>query len=159
MSGISYWITPIGGDEIKPGEEIVKSFVEERKIFGLGRHTPGKKAIRRGDWMCFYVTQVGVVGFARLVSSPEYRPEISPFYPVVFRLGSIHLHLGAPVPIDSKKRAELDAFKTRTEEGWGWFVTTTHRISRHDFRYLVRNPREDLKQVSIQSMSTPRVQE
>lgn len=133
----AFWITPVAGDELKSGEEIVHSLVGEKKRYGLGRHTSGRKSIKRGDWICFYVTRKGVVGYARLSSNPELRADVSPLYPINLTLEAVRLRLEVPVPIDSAMRKRLDAFKTRSETGWGWFVTSTHRISEHDFRLLV----------------------
>jgi hypothetical protein len=140
--GVTYWITPVSGDEIKPGEETIKTLVAEKKIFGLGPRTPGRVTLKPNDWVCFYVTGKGVVAHARAASRPEKHPElVSVFYPFAFHLDSISTYLSNPIAIDTRKRVELDAFKEAKSKGsWGWFVTTTHRISKHDFELLTLEP-------------------
>jgi hypothetical protein len=133
----SYWITPVGGDEVKPGEEIVRSSVGERRFHGLGRHTPGRKSLKAGDWICFYVPRVGVVAHARLAFNPKFEPELSPLFPVILHLGDVKMYLQRPTKMNDVTRKGLDAFRSRTQRDWGWFVTTTHRISRHDFEFLI----------------------
>ena len=135
----SYWITPIGGDEINSGESIVLSKVGEKRMHGLGKRTPGRKGMKAGDWICFYIIGKGVAAHARLASPPQFEPTISPLFPYVLHLDSVRLYLEMPRTLDLQTRTKLDAFKSRTQEGWGWFVTSTHRISKHDFRLLTEN--------------------
>ena len=136
MADAAYWITPIGGDQKKSGESIVRSMVGKRKLNGLGRITPCSKSMIRGDWICFYATGEGIVGYARLTDSPKFEPATLPLYPYVFRLVDISLYPPSPKLLDPNTRKLLDAFKSRSQEGWGWFVTTTRRLSKHDFTLL-----------------------
>lgn len=135
-SNQSYWITPVGGDEINSGEDIVKSSLTVKGFYGLGKRTPGRKGMKTGDWLCFYVTGKGVVAHARLAVAPMFEPGLSPLYPFVLHLEKAQLYLQKPKSLELRTRARLDAFRSRSLKDWGWFVTTTHRLSKHDFELL-----------------------
>jgi hypothetical protein len=148
---ICYWITPVGTDEVRPGEEVVSSQVGDKKFYGLGRRTPGRRSLKPGDWVCFYVSKRGVVAHARVVSRPEMRPDLSPFFPMVFYVDSVRLYLSEPVGVDEMLRLRLEAFnKTNPRRAWGWFVTSTHRITRHDFG-LLTDPHFRRKTIALDS--------
>jgi hypothetical protein len=135
-----FWITPISGDEVRSGEETLRTLLG-KGIYGLGRRTPGRKSIKPNDMLCFYVVGRGVAAHARVVSPPERRPDlVSAFYPLALRLDDVHLYLDSPVSLNRKKLARLDAFGGRGPiRTWGWFVTGTHSLTEHDFGILTRN--------------------
>jgi hypothetical protein len=77
-------------------------------MWGLGESTPGRKAVRAGDWIAFYKV---------------------PLVQVTWR--------DPPVRLNSSLRRTLDAFQGREIDGiWSWLVQTTRRLSEHDFRKM-----------------------
>ena len=135
-----FWITPLSGDEVRSGEETLRTLLG-KGIYGLGRRTPGRKSIKPDDMLCFYLVGRGVVAHARVVSFPERRPDlVSAFYPLVLRLDDVRLYLDSPILLNHMKLVQLDAFGRRGPIYiWGWFVTGTHSLTEHDFGLLTRN--------------------
>lgn len=141
---IQYWLTPVKADEAQTAEETIHVLVGEEKVYAFGERTPGRKHLRRGDWIGFYATGKGVVAHAQVASSPEHRhhPRVRDpeRYPWVFPVKDVHLYLDEPVVIDASLRAQLDAFQDRDpNKAWAWFVQATRRISKEDFQILTRS--------------------
>jgi hypothetical protein len=136
-----FWITPVSSTSTQTAETIIQNLVGERKAYAFGWHSHGRKALKVGDWICFYVAKKGVVGHARVTSPPQEtlhdwlpRPER---YPWVFRLENIRLYLDHPIRFELTVRKKLEAFKGReNEDNFGWFVRSTHRISKKDYDVL-----------------------
>ena len=137
----AYWITPVKPDKEQSAEKVVQVYVGQYKTYAFGDTTPGRKRIKPGDWICFYISRKGVVGHAKVVTFPETRAT-SPIrnpkrYPWVFDLDSVSLYLEEPVMLDFALRGTLDAFaKKDLKKRWSWFVQTTKEISQSDFNRL-----------------------
>ena len=137
----TFWITPVRGDETQTAEECIKGLVGEKKIYAFGERTPGRKHLKPGDMICFYASGSGVVAHAKVSSKPQKKkhdltrhPEK---YPWLFHLKNEKLYLDSPVIIDTSMRAQLKAFEGIDPNGaWGWFVTSTRKLSENDFRIL-----------------------
>ena len=130
--GAEYWIVPI--------DDVELDLLRKKSVYGLGKHSPGRKGIKAGDWICFYQSGRGIVGHARALSAPEFRPELtSIFYPLAVALESVSVHPDSPVRVDRSSMAKLDGAKKYGSAFWGPFVATAHRISRNDFEVLVSN--------------------
>jgi hypothetical protein len=132
-----FWLTPLSGDEVRSGEETLRSLLD-RGIYGIGRRTPGRKSIKPRDLICFYLVGKGIVAHARVASRPERRPDLtSAFYPLVLRVDDVHLYFDSPVLLNHIRLVQLDAFERRGPiRNWGWFVTATHSVTEHDFEVL-----------------------
>jgi len=140
----AYWLTPVRSDEEQTAEEVIQTLVGQERIYAFGERTPGRKHLKPGDWICFYATGKGVVGHARVVSTPEknLHPAVrnSEMYPWVFRLDEAQLYLEEPVVIDAALRSSLDAFRDRDPNtSWAWFVQATRKVTEHDFGILTRS--------------------
>ena len=136
-----FWITPVQSTNEHTAEEIVKNLVGERNIYAFSWAARGRKLLKAGDWICFYIPQKGVVGHARIKSLPQERvcdwiahPEK---FPWVTDLTDVQLYLDHPTSFDSTTRDKLEAFNGRENKGnFGWFVRSTRRISPNDFTVL-----------------------
>lgn len=137
---VSYWLTSVKSNEERTVESVIETFVGDRRIYAFGEHTPGRKSLKPGDWICFYATGSGVVASAKVKTMPERKPiVISEKYPWVFEVESPSLFLDKPVIIDADLRARLDAFQNRAgDASWAWFVQATHKVSKHDFEQLTQ---------------------
>ena len=137
----SYWITPVKSDEEWSVEEVIETYVEKERVYALSDRAFRGAHVKQGDFICFYRSARGVVAHAKVISSPEAKPD-SPIrnpeiYPWVFDLSDIHVYLDKPIVISAKLRSTLDAFKNKDRnKSWAWFVQTTRRISSHDFSKL-----------------------
>lgn len=141
----SYWVVPAASRPDRTAEQCLHDWLGAG-MWGLGESTPGRKSVRAGDWMAFYVggTTASVVAYGRVTGDPillvalEEWPEPTlmgkPYYKVPLAEVTWLAH---PVRIDSALRSALDAFKGREADGvWGWFVQTTRRLSSSDFLQL-----------------------
>ena len=140
---ISYWLTPVRGDEIQTAEKCIKSLVGEKKVYAFGERTPGRRHLNPGDMICFYASGNGVVAHAKVASKPEKKKhELTRHpdkYPWLFQLKNQKLYLDSPVIIDTSMRSQLEAFEDiDPNRAWGWFVTSTRKLSENDFRILTR---------------------
>jgi hypothetical protein len=137
----AFWITPVGPWEDKTPEENIKTLVEREKIYALSEKAHGRRHIKLGDWICFYIPGKGIVAHAKLATTPEKKTHgaISNFkmYPLVFHLKETAIYFDNPVTINADLRGHLDAFKNRDlNKRWSWFVQNTRKISQHDFNLL-----------------------
>jgi hypothetical protein len=145
---IEYWLTPVKGDDEATAEECIKNLVGEKKIYAFGDRTPGRRHLNPGDMICFYAAGKGVVAHARVASRPEKKkhnftrnPEK---YPWLFHLKNEKLYLDTPVIIDTTMRTKLEAFEgIDPNRAWGWFVTSTRKLSEKDFEKLTRTEKGD----------------
>lgn len=139
----SYWLAPVGSDEKRAAEEVIKNVVGEEHVYAFGERTPGRKVLKPGDWIAFYATGKGVVAHAKVASAPMKgeHPSIkhSDQYPYLFKLSDPVLYIDDPVIIDSSLRAKLEAFKDRDpSKGWAWLVQATRKLSDADYHLLTR---------------------
>jgi hypothetical protein len=57
--------------------------------------------------------------------------------PLVLQVDGVRLYPEYPVALDYSKLTQLDAFGRKGPgRYWGWFVTGTHSITKHDFEVL-----------------------
>lgn len=99
--------------------------------------------MKPSDWMCFYASGKGVVGYCQIKSAPLLKPhpKVHPpeRYPYTFDVENVKLFLEKPVVINSDLRSKLDAFKgLDPQRPWGFFVVSSHRITKHDFMIITR---------------------
>jgi hypothetical protein len=138
----SYWVVPVAPRATRKAEQCLHDWLGAG-MWGLGESTPGRKAVRAGDWMAFYVgAKTGsVVAYAQVVGNlallvtsaewPEPAPMERPYYKVPLAEAT---WLTPPVRIDSALRRALDAFQGKDADGnWAWLIQTTRKLSQHDF--------------------------
>ncbi len=141
------WITPIKDDDVETTEKVLVKLIEKEGIYAFGERTPGRRYLKPGDLICFYVAGKGVVAHGLVISRPEHKPHHAVHdterYPWVFGIKDVELYLDKPIVIDALLRTRLDSFKGRdASRGWSWFVQTTRRISRRDFDILTGSSTE-----------------
>ena len=135
-----HFLVPVGQDGSESPTDVIKRVVGAN-VFAFGEHTPNKKNLKAGDWLCFYASGIGVAAHARVKSVPQkkkhpaiHHPEE---YPWVVDLEAVKLYTDNPIVIDGDLRQQLDAFKgKKPEASWGWFVVTVVRLNNHDFNIL-----------------------
>jgi hypothetical protein len=142
--GPVYWLSPVKDDEQDTAQDVVHKLVGQSGIYAFGDKTPGRKRLKKGDWICFHASGRGIVGHAQVISSPAKGTNAKVHHPEkyqwIFRLSQAKLYLDQPVVIDAAIRGELDAFQGKDPNGpWAWFVQATHTLSKHDFDLLTRS--------------------
>jgi hypothetical protein len=135
---INYWITPVGPNLGMSAEQIVEILVAKHKIFAFGDRSAGRKHMKAGDWICFYVKSRGVSAHARIGAPPKLgnHPEISDTrqFPWVMSLEHPSIYVQNPIPLDEGLRSKLDAFHGKSVKGyWSWIVQSAHRLTKMDF--------------------------
>ncbi|MHB8927665.1 MAG: EVE domain-containing protein [Bacillota bacterium] len=139
----AYWLTPVASEEDSSAEQVIKSLLGAG-IYALGERTPGRKALKQGDWICFYASGIGVIAHARVKSPPNRRrtnrlvrhPDR---FPYVFELDQVSVYSDRPTTLSPDIRSRLDAFKDRDQsKPWAWFVQGTGRLSKHDYFLLTQ---------------------
>jgi len=135
--GINYWMIPVRNTES------IERLVAGENIWAYGNNTPGRKALQRGDWVCFYASRNGVVAHARVISPPEYmiheKVQDPEKYPWIFKLESPEVYLENPVVFSKELRSKLSGFQgKKIDTNWGWFVQSNRRISKDDFDLMIR---------------------
>lgn len=141
---VAYWITPVGSEEDYSAEKVIKTLVEEERIYAFGERTPGRRHLKPADWICFYAQGVGVIAHARVASKPKKKRHPRVRHPEkhqwVFQLDNIVLYLDKPIVIDAALRSQLDYFEDKDpNRPWGWFVQATRKTTKHDFDSLTRS--------------------
>src|SRR5262245_26019637 len=113
----NFWLTPVRSWEDKTPEDVIQILVKGERIYALGEKTHGRRLLKPGDWICFYIPGKGIVAHARLATSPERRKHraISNHskYPWVFHVEEITFHPDHPIPVNANMRSNLDAFRGR----------------------------------------------
>lgn len=136
-----YWMTPVKNEKDEKAEVTIRKLVSENGIYAFGEHTPGRKRIRVGDVICFYVVGKGVAAYATVSALPEKRnhPAVknAEKYCWVFGVCDSVLFLERPRAIDASLRQKLDAFKGKDPiHWWQWLVQSTTKLTKHDFECL-----------------------
>jgi hypothetical protein len=139
-----YWLIPSGKQRGFSAAEHLKAWLTNG-FWGFGPSTPGRKAIRPGDWVCFYAAQAHeVLAYAQISGTldkpvqPHEWPGPDAPQGVVYKVPISGLvWLPVPIAVDAPLRARLDAFKGKDPgTGWSWLVQTTHRVTQSDFMLL-----------------------
>lgn len=143
-SAAKYWLVPAGARKGTEAIDFLKLWLG-RGYWGFGERTPGRKAMRKGDRLCFYASKLHqVVAYAELADPidkpieaaewPEPEPPEQPLYKVP--LANI-VWLQNPTTLDAAVRSTLDAYNGKNPAGnWSFFVQTTRRLSAADFARL-----------------------
>lgn len=139
-----YWLAPAKATEEASAVEHVLRLVRDEGIWAFGDRTPGRKHLKKGDWMCFYATGgKGVIAHGRISEAPKNEPhpavERAEEHPWTFHLTDVEVYEQNPVVIDADVRSRLEAFEGKDPEGhWAWFVQSTSELTEHDFKELTR---------------------
>ena len=136
-TSVNYWLIPF-----KDPEALQRLIVEEN-IWAFGENTPGRKSVKPGDWVCFYLSKKGVVAHGQVSSNPTYlkHPKVRDpdKYPWVFKLINTVVYPEFPTRFDGSLRKRLDSFKGRNpNKRWGWFVQSNRKITEYDFNNLIK---------------------
>ncbi len=140
-----YLLTPIKGDARGSVQDILDRLIGQG-WYVFGEKTPGRKALKPGDWICFYEKGVGVVAEAEVASMPERKrldfvAELERF-PWAFQVRNVRYFYDAPVALDASLRAQLSGFSGKDAAGaWSWYVQQTHTVTEQDFALLTRRTR------------------
>jgi Type I restriction enzyme R protein N terminus (HSDR_N) len=144
LGGVRYWLLPAGARDGLPAEDYLKMWLP-RGYWGFGAGTPGRKAIKAGDHVCFYTGKTHqVVAYAKAtgpidtpVAASEW-PEPTPPEGVVYKVPLADVTwLQHPITIDATLRAKLDKFVGKDPNApWWWFVQTTRELGQADFMLL-----------------------
>ena len=142
--GARYWLIPSGKQHGYSAADHLKAWLS-KGFWGFGPSTPGRKAMKPGDWACFYAAKSQeVLAYAQIAGSldepvqPDEWPGPDQPQGVVYKVPISGLvWLTKPIRIDAAMRAGMDAFKGKVPgAGWSWLVQTTHRVTESDFRRL-----------------------
>ena len=141
--GGMYWLTSVAEEGRRTPLEVARYLVvDEPHLFAISAETNGRRHLRVGDSICFYVKgNVGVVAHARIAAAPHHSEDRSVTddrnFPYVFELEQVHHYLAAPVLIDSRLRRRLDAFAGKDpDRPWSWFVRGLNTVTKRDFGLL-----------------------
>jgi hypothetical protein len=142
VDGRAYYLFPASKVGNIDATEHVRLWLSQG-FWGMGESTPGRKHLRKGDHVCFYVVGVGIAVTAviggpatNLLASDEIPtgPSDHPLYKVP--LQNVEW-LITPVVIDADVRRRLEAFKDKDVNGmWAWLVQTNRKLTKHDFDML-----------------------
>ena len=136
-----YWLTTFNFDNC--GDGWPERALGKHQFYAFGKANPRHANMQKGDLICFYAAQIGIVAHATIASrtNNKKRPDGKSFpdYPWWCHLGKTSLYLDNPVEVNISLRRKLDEFKNRNhKKNWGWFVQVTREISKHDFKLLTR---------------------
>ncbi len=139
--GPRHYMTPVRWKGRRsPLEEIGRLLAAGKYAFA--ERTPCRRDMRAGDWLCFYASAFGVFAHARIMSEARDQPlpditNDADSYPWTLDLGDVAIYEESAVELTPAVRAQLDAFHgLDVGRPWGWFVTPTRTVTRHDFLVL-----------------------
>ena len=139
-----FWLIPAGRMHGLSAEDHLRLWLA-KGFWGFWEQTPGRKAVKAGDQLCFYTAkQHQVLAFGRVTGPPDTPvtaaewPEPTPPTQLTFKVPLEDVTwLSEPVTVDVALRARLDAFAGRDPSGpWAWLVQTSRRLSEGDFLRL-----------------------
>src|SRR5438445_289033 len=143
-----YWLTPVRGEGGSGNSEILEHLLE-KSMFGFGEHTPCRKRMMIGDWICFYLAGAGVVAHACLRTIPARKSNseegILKTYPWTCELERVSTYFSTPRRLDREIRSHLSTLgKKRRPMSWGWFVQSPRQLTKEEFSALTSIPPERL---------------
>jgi len=120
--------------------ETIKQLISTYGVYGYGKNTPGRKEIKPHDRICIYEVGKGIVSHGTVATYPKN--QIHPAldyekFPWVFEIEDSRLYLDDPVELTPELRKQLDAFKDKNIENWSWFVQSTRKLTKKDFKLLI----------------------
>ena len=136
------WLLPVGKSDETSGFVVVRELAQKLGVFGLSARAQGRKSLKQGDLVAFYVAGEGICAHGRVTEAPARKNRDHPLlrgYPYVFSLGDVEMYSESPVRLDVDLRKSLDAFDGKDPETrWAWFVQGLHRLTGADFRRITR---------------------
>lgn len=135
-----FFITPVKDEKEFTAVETIQELLGQG-AYVFGESTPGRKAIKPDDRICFYHTGVGVVASARVAGpiGPRAVPGVKhpDKFPLAFDVDEVRYFFDEPVVIDAALRAKMDAFRGKDpSKGWAWLVQSTGFLTAHDYALL-----------------------
>ena len=133
----SYWIISVAE------ADSINRLIKNENVWAFGQNTGGRRSLKPGDYVCFYLSKKGIVAHARARTSPTYylhdKVKTPEKYPWVFELSNIEVYLSSPTAINKEKRQQLDGFRGKNPSApWGWFVQGAHTVTQNDFYKLIK---------------------
>jgi len=133
----SYWIISVSQ------ADSINRLIKNENVWAFGQNTGGRRSLKPGDYVCFYLSKKGIVAHARARTSPMYylheKVNTPEKYPWVFELSDIDVYLSSPTVLDKEKRQQLDGFRGKDPGAqWGWFVQGAHTVTQNDFYKLIK---------------------
>jgi hypothetical protein len=139
---VLHLLVPVGPTAEASAPEIVQELLG-KGWWAFGPRTQGRRHLRRGDRLCFYLKATGVVARARLAGDLAERRAPASYdkrrYTWVAPVTDVAYFFANPVTIDRELRSKLDAFKGKDPAASGaWFVQSAHMVTGHDYALLTR---------------------
>jgi len=141
-----FWITSIKDKENLSKEERLYNLVGKGR-YVFSDNTPGRKQIKPGDYICFYLKEVGVAATAEVTSYPDNDPkniiEKYEAYPWFFKLKNVEIFLDNPIIINKESKNKLKWFEDKDPNYTiGLFLSWTHDLPEQDFKMLTENKQD-----------------
>jgi hypothetical protein len=129
-----FWLAHLVTDEDASPELVLDTVIRRRQVLGVSDAGGFPPAAKQGDWVCFYIDTVGIVGHAQLdgvISDATAIIRGARRFSAVFRLQHVGIYdVPSPVMPDS---AIARVVAARTAESNGAFLSA---ISRADYELV-----------------------
>lgn len=136
---VTYWLVPASKGGQEDGVPILRRWFA-KSMWGIRAGA----SVKKGDWLGFYVSGVGVVAAARVAR------DVTEFLALGDEPGGVSVDrslwkvrlaervwLSAPIELGPGLLRQMDIFNgKRSAENWGWLVHTKRRLSPSDFRLV-----------------------
>jgi hypothetical protein len=128
-----FWLVTLLEDEAATPEQLLDAVIARRQVLGLARAgTPLMAA--QGDWVCFHIGHLGIVGHARLdtvISDASAVIRGAARFSAVFRLKDVSIYDVPRVVI--RQTMELDLWRDVPADAAGAFISP---LSRDEYERL-----------------------
>jgi len=134
-------ISPVKAEDGRSAEEIIRDLLD-RGWYVFADATAGRKRLKPGDRLCFYIGKKGVVAEAQVASFPEIGSVPGVKHPEKyrwrFRIAEVRYFFDRPIALDAPMRRRLEGFvgKDPDSSSWSWYVQGTSIVSAKDFAIL-----------------------
>ena len=125
--GSGFWLVTLVQDEATP-EQLLDAVIARRQVLGLSDMGTMEVPAREGDWVCFYIDAVGIVGHGQLDSAIQDGSAVirgAARFSAVFRLTNVTIY---DVPrVFLKPMLEFDPWVYMPQDAAGAFISPLSR--------------------------------
>jgi hypothetical protein len=134
----AFWLVTLFDDETATPEQLLDAVIARRQVLGLAQTGFAPAAAAQGDWVCFHIGHIGIVGHAQLdgvISDASAVIRGAERFSAVFRLRNVSIYEVPRVIV--RQTIDLDLWRDVPPDAAGAFISP---LSRDEYERLTMNP-------------------